>query len=999
MGGSRHLNQWRVARAFIPFSITVFLLGCITGSAPAYDPTGSDITIGGTGPDTGQANTLVVVIEDPAPADETVYLGGEVILTVHVDTSSSSSSDLLLTVKTTLNDTIRPELSGEVEPDTTLSETIDSLTDLPDGEYILQVEVSAPGFAPVGAQRIFHVDNTGPQLVWDGPPEDLVANTDVDVLIKYGDFGSGLDTLVVKVGTQNIYTDDDLGGAEFLGSTVSIVIDDFASGNYTIKVTVTDRVGNTTTSNRNFRLVERPPLWLPDSYAPPGGGAVYDGLVADLDNDGQDDLVITTSNHTVSYPGNADGTFGNAIEVSPASVQALAIEDRTGDGIVDLIGVHALTVPSLLRVYVGEPHDQLGVVFGTSLDDGVSIDAQALDLQLADFNEDGLNDAVLVTSSPSDTLLLALGRSDGGFDPPNSFGGVTGTKEAHITDVDLDGHLDVVVLRTDSTIISVYRGDGHGNFGIAIDTQIDRPINTATLADFDNDGRQDLVASEASGQGVPKVAIYSGQGTGTFVKTSEFSTLKTLYHLAVADIGGDGEIDIMGLSPAARNLEVHYRKNSTFSFDEHAMYQAGSSPTALFVADINNDSMADPIIVTANAVLVLRSNLFGPRRAVREYHLAGRTIDAALSFANDDSRPDFLSAKELPVIVNPSSGIAEFELLTLISKEDSLLANPSLATYSLPAIPGGPGIQSLGTAVQMVSPDFDLDGFSDTIIRMDGPASATIPTIFGFRRQGTNFYEFGGIYPQGEITTMTSGSLYGSLHKPQVVLSRTEPSTAVDGIHTPERYWLDIYDTGDLDFVFRLSTQVWAPGTDITISDINDDGLKDIFVLQPSLGNVAFLRSLAGGDIQTPINYAVGPGPRLVRIDELTGDNHPDLIVSNAAGILVAAGHGNGDFDPPIVLPESAQTLTSLRIHDLNDDGFQDLIGADAVQGQLLIQMSSSDGTYSPAASVTTTPNVGGVPSGGIFVGDSNGDGCDDVVVIGPQTSVIARYLNSRCLE
>ncbi|MBR56783.1 MAG: hypothetical protein CMH54_01860 [Myxococcales bacterium] len=995
MGGFRYLYPCRAARASIVIVSLVFLLGCITGDPPSYDPNGSEVTTGGPSIDTGETQTLLVTIEEPASAEETVYLSGDVPLAIYVDTSGPSGSDLLLSVKTTLNDVVRPGLSGDVAPGTTISETVDSLTELPDGEYVLQVEVSAPGFAPVGAQQIFRVDNTPPQLVWDGPPEGLVANKDVDVMVKYGDFGSGLDTLVVKVGTQNIHTEDDLGGAEFLGSTVPIVIDDFASGNYTIKVTVTDRVGHSTSSERSFRLVERPPLWLPDSYAPPGGGAVYDGMVTDLNGDGHEDLVISTSKQTVSYPGHADGTFGNAVEVSPASVQAFAIEDRTGDGIVDLIGIHALTAPSLLRVYVGQVHEQLGVVFGTSLDDGVSMDVQALDLQLADFNEDGLKDALLVTSTTANTLMLALGRPDGGFETPSSFGGINGTKEAHITDVDLDGHLDVVVLRNDTTIVSVYRGDGHGNFGIAIDTQNELPIHTATLADFDNDGRQDLVASQATGQGVPTIVIYSGQGAGTYSKTSEFPTLKTLHNLAVADIGGDGEADIMGLSPAARNLEIHYRKDGGFTFNDHAMYQAGVSPTALFVTDVNNDNMADPIILTGDAVLVLRSNLFGPRRAVREYHLVGRTIDADLSFANDDSNPDFLSAKDSPVTVDPASGVAQFPLLTLISKEDSLLANPSNATYTLPSLPEGPGTQSLGTPVQMVSPDFDLDNFSDAIIRMDG-LNATIPTIFGFRRQGTNFYEFGSIYPDGEITTMTSGSLYGPLHRPQVIMSRTVPAGEDS---TEEEYVLDIYDTGELDFVFRLTTEMWAPGTDITIADINDDGLKDIFVLQPDLGNVAFLRSLAGGDIQTAINYAVGPAPKLVRIDELTGDEHPDLIVSNAAGVLVAAGHGNGDFDPPVVLPESATTLTSLQLHDLNDDGFQDIVGADANQAQLLIQMSSTDGTYSPTSSVTTTPNVGGVPSGGIFVGDSNGDGCDDIVVIGPQTSVIARYLNSRCLE
>src|SRR5437016_6551935 len=163
---------------------------------------------------------------------------------------------------------------------------------------------------------------------------------------------------------------------------------------------------------------------------------------ADFNGDGNLDMVVTTEeNRLISVLlGNGDGTFqahvDYAVAGSPFDFPAVAA-DFNRDGKLDLV-VPGFPDVSLL----------LGNGDGTfqsySLISSDAVEA----IQAGDFNEDGKLDLVMPTSS--NTLALLIGNGDGTFQPEVDFPVGNTPFCAAVADLNLDGHLDVVVLNIGS---------------------------------------------------------------------------------------------------------------------------------------------------------------------------------------------------------------------------------------------------------------------------------------------------------------------------------------------------------------------------------------------------------------------------------------------------------------------------------------------------------------------------------------------------------------------
>jgi uncharacterized protein (TIGR03437 family) len=309
--------------------------------------------------------------------------------------------------------------------------------------------------------------------------------------------------------------------------------------------------------------------------------------VADINSDGRADLVLinttTDGGQVVIMPGNGDGTFKNPITIPMDGAVALAVMDFNSDGHPDLAVLNGTT--SNIQILLGNGSG----IFMTAGTFPTPIAPSGL--VAGDLNNDGIPD--LVVATPSGIAVL-IGQGGGGFQPFVLYpaGLATGVG---IGDFNNDGIADLVIATPSG--VAVLRGLGDGTFLNKVNYPTGVGGGPVLVADFDGDGLPDIAAATSSSVSVllndPKTTfktpIISASGaSNAFVQT-----------LALADFNGDGKADLVTTNfsgvPSSTSVGV-LLGNGDGSFQVPTLYNV-SAVTIATVGDINGDGVAD--IVTA----------------------------------------------------------------------------------------------------------------------------------------------------------------------------------------------------------------------------------------------------------------------------------------------------------------------------------------------------------------------------------------------------------------
>lgn len=264
--------------------------------------------------------------------------------------------------------------------------------------------------------------------------------------------------------------------------------------------------------------------------------------VGDFDGDGDVDVAAggLFSGSARLFRNDGSGQFTQIAALLQAnSAVELAGGHIDGDGVIDF--VTAANGEDAPRVFLGIGP---GIDGGyTQVDGPFATDDGALAVATGDLNEDGVPD-VVVTSLIQGRANYYEGLGGGALaEPVPLVEGETGLEQVHLADMNGDGHLDVLLLRTDQAQLKLIYGNGTGAFSNANVALAKNGMTRVELGDVDGDGDLDAVVARSFQD---EVSWYANNGNGTFgAATSVVSNFDMPERLHVRDVDGDGHVDVL----------------------------------------------------------------------------------------------------------------------------------------------------------------------------------------------------------------------------------------------------------------------------------------------------------------------------------------------------------------------------------------------------------------------------------------------------------------------
>src|SRR5262245_39082763 len=211
-------------------------------------------------------------------------------------------------------------------------------------------------------------------------------------------------------------------------------------------------------------------------------------------------------------------------------------------------------------------------------------------------------------------------------------------------DLNGDGSVDLTTVNEDSADLRVTlnRADGTGTFGPFLSPP--QPIGVESSpnesCDIDNDGNMHIAVSSTDNG---SVFIVRGRGDGTWRSAQEvpLGTNPETHGVAVLDIDGDGDWDVVNANYAASNLAVMINTNGVLGMP--TFIESGvAGEYALNSGDMNNDGISDLVVGGQDSwqIIVLLGNGDGTFTAKTPQDAGGAVWKLVLGDVNGDGKLD-----------------------------------------------------------------------------------------------------------------------------------------------------------------------------------------------------------------------------------------------------------------------------------------------------------------------------------------------------------------------
>lgn len=572
-----------------------------------------------------------------------------------------------------------------------------------------------------------------------------------------------------------------------------------------------------------------------------GTAQIYDLKVVDMNNDNNNDIVVSISNYNPAsiniLLGNGNGTFGavNTNTTFGAGTARIGIIDLNNDGNKDVVctnglagaSIHYGTGTASLMTYTFIP----GVGFGN-------------DIAFGDFNNDGNSDFAFMNSQ-SNNMCLYFGNGLGSYTTSVISGLVDSPFSVSSGDVTGDSKTDLVVMSEGG--IRILTGNGLGSFTvgkiIGLDLNSSQGGGTIKLNDYDNNGTLDIICTTSAND--KHIYFLPNPGGGNFkgLPIHKFNSISGSSGFVMSDLNGDGRKDLVigtnnGIEVSLANGTGGYLNPNTYTVT------GGSAISVVLTSDINNDLKQDIVALSysTNKISVYLGNGTGSFSSSTSFPLSVTQFDGQIGDFNNDGN------KDLAVLCSSSN-------LILFSGDGLGNLTPTNT------------ITTLGNPYSIALADFNTDGNLDIVYAALGGNAAYV-----FIGNGSFGFASAVSYPSGGNGTIgvETADVNNDGNKDIIVVNQTSNNLGVL-LGSP---------SGTFQTAVSFTTGV-GPRT-ISIADMNNDSKLDVVTGNYNTYGFSVLLGSGSGSFGAASHFQIGRlinQNRALQIDDVNNDGTKDVLV------------------------------------------------------------------------------------------------------------------------